>query len=169
MTQTPQPTEPTPVAVGEPAPDFTLRNQHGESVTLSQFRGAKNVILVFYPFAFSGICTGELCEIRDELADFEGEDVQVLGISCDPMHSLRAWADREGYTFPLLSDFWPHGAVATQYGVFAADKGFAIRGTFLVDTEGVVRWSLVNGPGQARDFDGYREALAHLRGQGAPV
>jgi len=153
----------TPIAVGAPAPDFTLSTQDGNSRSLAEFRGSKNVLLVFNPFAFSGICTGELTEIRDTLEDFEGDDVQVLCISCDPMFSLRAWADQQGYFFPLLSDFWPHGAVAQAYGVFEESKGMAIRGTFLIDREGIVRWSLVNGPGEGRDFDGYRAALAQLR------
>lgn len=153
----------TPAAVGDRAPDFRLPNQYGERVSLSGFSGRKHVVLVFYPFAFSGICTGELREIRDGLEDFEGEDIQVLAISCDPMYSLRAWADAEGHFFPLLSDFWPHGEVARAYGVFSQEKGYAVRGTFLVDTEGVVRWTLVNRPGEARDFAGYRQALARLR------
>lgn len=157
------------LAVGDVAPDFALRNQYGQTVTLSEFAGVKNVVVVFYPFAFSGICTGELREIRDSLQDFEGEDIQVLAVSCDPMQALRAWADAEGYFFPLLSDFWPHGEAAQAYEVFWADNGFAIRGTFLVDREGILRWTLVNGPGEARDFTGYREALASLRGASSPV
>lgn len=155
---------PTPPAVGEQAPDLTLKNQFGEDVTLSSFRGDKAVVLVFYPFAFSGICTGELCEIRDDIASFQAEDVQVLAVSCDPMFSLRAWAEQEGYGFPLLSDFWPHGAVAREYGVFVEAAGMAKRGTFLVDRDGRVAWSLVNEPGQRRDFTGYHETLAALRG-----
>ena len=163
-------TEPAvPLAVGETAPDFSLRNQYGEFVSLGDFRGTKNVVLVFYPFAFSGICTGELREIRDRLEDFDGDDIAVLAISCDSMYTLRAWADAEGHFFPLLSDFWPHGAVARAYGVLSEDDGFALRGTFLVDTEGVVRWTLVNGIGEARNFDGYRSALAELRGQPATI
>ena len=77
--------------------------------------------------------------------------MQLVGVSCDPMHALRAWAEAEKYEFPLLSDFWPHGEVARSYGVFSEKTGFAIRGTFLVDTSGVLRWSVVNGPGEARD------------------
>ena len=150
------------VQVGQPAPDFALRNQHGETVRLSEARGERAVALVFYPFAFSRICTGELCEIRDNLALFEDGDVQVVGISCDPVHTLRAFAEAEKYTFPLLSDFWPHGAVAQQYGVFNDKAGMANRGTFLVDVEGVLRWSVVNGPGEARPFAAYREAVAAL-------
>jgi peroxiredoxin len=150
------------VQVGRPAPDFTLRNQHGETVRLSDARGERNLALVFYPFAFSGLCTGELCEIRDNLGVFEEADVQVVGISCDPVHALRAFAEAEKYTFPLLSDFWPHGDVARRYGVFSETGGMATRGTFLVDTEGVLRWSVVNGPGEARSLAAYREAVAAL-------
>ena len=155
---------PTGVAVGQVAPDFTLRDQHGKAVSLSDFKGAKNVVVVFYPFAFSGICTGELCEIRDDLSSFESDDVQVLTISCDHMFTQRAWADAEGYFFPMLSDYWPHGGVAQAYGVFEQSGGFSTRGTFLIDREGVVRWSLVNGPSEKRDFGGYRGALQELSG-----
>jgi peroxiredoxin len=148
--------------IGQPAPDFALKNQHGEVVRLSEARGERNVAVVFYPFAFSGICTGELCEIRDNLAAFEDGNTAVLAVSCDPMHSLRAWAEAEKYDFTLLSDFWPHGEVSRSYGVFNATMGAAIRGTFLIDTAGVLRWSVVNGPGEARPFAAYREALAAL-------
>jgi len=158
-----------PLDVGAAAPPFRLRNQYGETVALEDFRGEKHVLVVFFPFAFSGICTGEFREIRDRLEDFEGDDVQVLGISCDPMESIRAWADAEGYFFPLLSDFWPHGETARAYGVFWEETGFALRGTFLVDRDGVVRWGLLNGPGEPRDFAGYRAALAALRSTTAPV
>ena len=150
------------IEVGRSAPDFALKDQHGQVVRLSDFAGRKNVAIVFYPFAFSGICTGELCEIRDNLSIFEDDDVQVLAISCDPRHSLRAFAEAEGYAFPLLADFWPHGAVAQAYGVFDEKAGMAIRGTFLVDKDGRVRWSVVNAPGEARPFTAYREALAGL-------
>jgi peroxiredoxin len=150
------------IDVGQLAPDFTLPDQHKQVVRLSDFRGAKNVAIVFYPYAFSGICTGELCEIRDNMSVFEDDDVQVVAISCDSVHSLRAFAEAEGYAFPLLSDFWPHGAVAQSYGAFKADAGMALRGTFLVDKDGVLRWSVVNGPGEARPLAAYREALAGL-------
>lgn len=149
-------------AIGQVAPDFTLRSQNGEDISLARLRG-RNVAIIFYPFAFSGICTGELGEVRDTLEDFQTDDVQVLAISCDPMYSLRAWADAEGYFFPLLSDFWPHGRVASSYGVFDQSQGRPTRGTFLLDAAGVVRWSLVLEAGQRRDFSGYREQLAELR------
>lgn len=153
----------TRAAVGDMAPDFTLQNQHGESVSLRERVADKPVLLVFYPFAWSGICTGELCGIRDDIASFTGDGrAEVLAISCDPMFTLRAWSEAEHYDFDLLSDFWPHGKVATDYGVFDAKAGMAIRGTFLVDETRSIRWSQVNGPGQARDFAGYRETLASL-------
>jgi len=152
----------TPLSVGDVAPDFTLKDQNGQDVTLSSFKGAKNVVVVFYPFAFSGICTGELCEIRDNLGAFVSDDVQVLAISTDHMFSQRAWADKEGYFFPLLSDFWPHGAVAESFGVLNEKAGAALRGTFLLDRDGVVRWTLINEIGQGRDFTGYHEALREL-------
>jgi peroxiredoxin len=148
--------------VGKPAPEFALKDQHGQVVKLSGFAGQTAVAVVFYPFAFSGICTGELCEIRDNLAAFTDHGVQVVAISCDPMFSLRAWAEDQGYGFPLLSDFWPHGAAAEAYGVFNDTAGMAIRGSFLVDKDGVLRWSVVNAPGEARPLAAYREAIAAL-------
>jgi peroxiredoxin len=148
-------------AVGVTAPDFELSNQYGEPVRLSSFRG-QNVVLVFYPFAFSGICTGELCEIRDNLAVFENADATVLAISVDSKFSLRAYADQEGYGFDLLADFWPHGGVASSYGVFDEETGMARRGTFIIDAAGTIRYTVVNPRGQARDFEEYRAALAGL-------
>jgi len=150
------------IEVGQPAPDFELKDQHGRPVRLSDYRGKQSVALVFYPFAFSGICTGELCEIRDNLSVFSDAEVQVLAVSCDPMYSLRAYAEAEKYEFPLLSDFWPHGEVAQQYGVFAAASGRAERATLLVDADGIVRWTVVNAPGEARPLAAYQAAIAAL-------
>jgi peroxiredoxin len=146
--------------VGTEAPDFTLKDQNNQEVTLSSFRGERNVLVVFYPFAFSGICTGELCAVRDDLSTFQNEDVQILAVSVDHPFTLKAWSDAQGYEFPLLADFWPHGKVAQDYGVFNAEKGFALRGTFLVDKTGAVRFAEVNAPGEARDQDAWRKALA---------
>ncbi|MEU3647130.1 peroxiredoxin [Lentzea sp. NPDC034063] len=151
------------VEVGSEAPDFTLNDYNKQPVTLSSFRSEKNVLLVFYPFAFSGTCHGELCQLRDELATYEDENVQVLGVSVDSPFALKAWANQEGYQFPLLSDFWPHGAVAQSYGVFNETAGMALRGTFLIDTAGVVRFAEVNAPGEARDQDAWKKAVASLR------
>lgn len=150
------------VDVGQEAPVFTLKNQFGEDVTLSDYRGKKNVLLVFYPKAFTGICTGELCDLRDRAVDFDGGDTQVIGVSCDSDAALRAFGEKEGLSYPLLSDFWPHGAVASKYGVFFADRGIALRATFVIDKQGIVRWKVVNQPGDARNSDDYKAALANL-------
>jgi mycoredoxin-dependent peroxiredoxin len=148
------------VEVGSEAPDFTLNDYNREKVSLASFRGKKNVLVVFYPFAFSGTCTGELCQVRDELADYQNDKVQVLGVSVDAVFSLKAWAKQEGYEFPLLSDFWPHGEVAKAYGVFNEAAGMANRGTFLIDTEGIVRFAEMNQPGEARDQNAWKKAIA---------
>jgi mycoredoxin-dependent peroxiredoxin len=146
--------------VGSEAPDFTLRNQNNEEVTLSEFRGKQNVLVVFYPFAFSGICTGELCAVRDDIGSFQNDDVQVLAISVDHPFTLKAWSQAQSYDFPLLADFWPHGAVAQAYGVFEENRGMSLRGTFLVDRSGIVRFAEVNQPGEARDQGAWKKALA---------
>ena len=148
--------------IGSLAPDFKLKNQHGEEISLSSFKGKKNVVVLFYPFAFSGICTGELCGLRDDLASFQNDNVELLAISCDPMYSLKAYAEKEGYKFSLLADFWPHGEVAKKYGVFNEERGCAIRGTFIIDKSGVLRWSVINSISDARNFVDYKEALAKL-------
>jgi peroxiredoxin len=150
------------LTIGQEAPDFTLKNQYGEEVVLSSFRGKKNVVIVFYPFAFSGICTGELCTLRDDLGAYQNDDTELLAISCDAMYSQKAFAEAEGYKFSLLADFWPHGQVSKAYGVFNEDRGLAIRGTFIVDKEGKLRWQVVNGPGDARVAADYKAALATI-------
>ncbi|MFF0293921.1 peroxiredoxin [Kitasatospora sp. NPDC004615] len=150
------------IEIGAQAPDFELKNQHGESVKLSDFRGEQNVVLVFYPFAFTGVCTGEVCEIQKELPRLQNDEVQVLAVSVDSPFSLRVFADQQGLEYPLLSDFWPHGEASRAYGVFNEEKGCAVRGTFVIDKEGVVRWSVVNGLPDARDTQEYLAALGAL-------
>ena len=147
---------------GQEAPDFTLRDQHGQEVRLSSFRGHKAVLVMFYPFAFSSVCTGELSAVRDSLSTFESDDVQVLAVSCDPMFALRALADRDGLTFPLLSDFWPHGAAATAYGVFDEARGCPDRSTFIIDRCGVLRWSVHNEIPTARDLQEQARVLSEV-------
>ncbi len=151
-----------PVDVGTLAPDFTLRDQNREEVTLSSFRGSRAVLLVFYPFAFTATCTGELCAVRDDLKTFQNDQVQVLTVSVDSPYAHKIFAEREGYDFPLLADFWPHGAVAQAYGVFNEAAGMANRGTFLIDTEGIVRFAEMNGPGEGRDAQDWRDAITEL-------
>ncbi len=148
--------------IGEVAPDFTLKNQHGEDISLSPFRGDKNVVLVFFPFAFSGICTGELSEIRDNLSDFTDSGAEVLAVSCDHFFSNRGFADRDGYEFSILSDFWPHGEVSRAYGTFNEAVGVADRGTFVIDRDGVLRWNVQQGIGDPRNLDDVRKTLADI-------
>ena len=153
---------PAGLSVGETAPDFELKNQYGELVKLSSFKGEKNVVLLFIPFAFTGTCTGELCAIRDDLAAFQNDNVQVLAVSCDSPFTQKIFAEQEGYKFPVLADFWPHGAAAKAYGIFNEDLGCALRGTFIIDKEGIIRWSVVNGLGDARNNGDYKTAIAAL-------
>ncbi|MEU9379602.1 peroxiredoxin [Streptomyces sp. NPDC048279] len=150
------------IQVGDKAPDFELKDNHGRSVRLSDFRGEKNVVLLFYPFAFTGVCTGELCELRDNLPQFEDRDTQLLAVSNDSIHTLRVFAEQEGLEYPLLSDFWPHGETSRAYEVFDEAKGCAVRGTFVIDKEGVVRWTVVNALPDARDLNDYVRALDAL-------
>jgi mycoredoxin-dependent peroxiredoxin len=147
---------------GAPAPDFELSDQHGGAVSLSSFRGHKAVVVMFYPYAFSRVCTGELSAVRDDLPHFSSDRVQLLAVSCDPMFSLRAFAEQGGLDFPLLSDFWPHGEVAKAYGVFDADRGCAKRSTFIVDRDGLLRWSVHNAMGDARDLEQQARVLEEL-------
>jgi peroxiredoxin len=150
------------ISIGTAAPDFELNDQNGNKVSLASFKGKKNVVLLFIPFAFTGTCTGELCAMRDDLSAFQNDNVELLAVSCDSMYTQRIWAEKEGYKFPVLADFWPHGAVAQAYGIFDEARGCALRGTFVIDKEGIVRWSVVNGLGDARSNDDYKAALAAL-------
>jgi mycoredoxin-dependent peroxiredoxin len=150
------------IQVGDEAPDFTLKDQNNEEFTLSSYRGKQAVLIVFYPLAFTGICTGELCIVRDDMPTFENDDVLTVSISVDSVYSHKIFAEREGYEFPLLADFWPHGGVAQAYGVFNEVAGIANRGTFLVDKDGIVRFAEMNGPGEGRDADEWRTAIKSL-------
>lgn len=146
---------------GASAPDFTLRDQHGQRVTLSGYRGRCDVLLVFFPWAFSSVCSAELATLREREAELPSS-VEVLAVSCDPMYSLRAAADAERLPFRLLSDFWPHGAVCAAYGVFDEDLGVARRSSFVVDRDGIVRWEVHHAMPDPRAMDGYLEALAEI-------
>ena len=150
------------IAIGDEAPDFELPDQHGAPVKLSNFRGTKNVVLVFYPLAFSGVCSSELCALREDFPEVNRDDVELITVSVDSFFIHRAWADAENFQFSLLADFWPHGAVAKDYGVFDEAKGIATRGTFIIDKDGIVRWTVVNPIPQARDIADYQKALAEL-------
>jgi peroxiredoxin len=153
------------LAVGAGAPDFTLHDQNRQPVSLSDYRtveGARNVLLVFFPLAFTGICQGELDQLRDHLPDFENDDSAVLAISVGPAPTHKVWATESGFLFPVLSDFWPHGAVSQAYGVFNDDAGIANRGTFVVDRSGTIRFAEMKQPGEARDQRLWIDALTAL-------
>src|SRR5919198_1322190 len=146
-----------PLEVGTKAPDFTLKDQNNQQVSLSDYAGKKHVLLVFYPLAFTGVCQGELCEIQENLSEYVTDDVQVLSVSVDSPYSHKIWADQQDFNFPLLSDFWPHGAVAQAYGVFNEVAGIANRGTFVIDKSGTIRFAEMNTPGDARDQAGWKK------------
>jgi peroxiredoxin (alkyl hydroperoxide reductase subunit C) len=149
--------------IGAGAPDFTLKDQDGRPVTLSTLLGAKDVLLVFFPLAFTGICQRELDEINARLADFANDGTQTVAVSVGPPPTHKVWARQSGFMFPMLSDFWPHGEVAQAYGVFNADAGFANRGTFVIDRAGIVRFAEMKGPGEPRDQSVWTDALTALR------
>ena len=136
------------IQLGSEAPDFVLPNQYRETVRLADYRGDKNVVLVFYPLAFTPTCTGEICAIRDEGSALSNDTTQVLAVSCDPTSALRVFSDQQGVSYPLLSDFWPHGEVSRRYGVFVEERGIAMRATFVIDLEGTVRWRIVHPGGE---------------------
>ena len=148
--------------MGQNAPDFSLRDHHGQEQTLSSRRGSRNLLLVFYPFAFTGVCSGEMRELSDNRKRWDDLGTDVLAVSCDSVPALRAFADAEGYDVPLLSDFWPHGAVSSSYGAFDDTMGAAKRLTYVIDREGVVRWSVANEIRDARSIDDYVAALQPL-------
>jgi peroxiredoxin len=161
MTSTRTTRDRSPLPLGSPAPDFLLPDQHGSDVSRDGLAG-RAALIVFYPFAFTAICTSELGAIQSALDSFQNDDVQVVAVSCDPLYTLRAFADDQGFGFPLLSDFWPHGATAERYGVFDLARGCATRGSFLLDRHGILRWSVLNPISAPRDFDAHLEAVAAL-------
>ncbi len=145
--------------VGDVAPDFTLQNENGEPVTLSKLRG-KNVVLVFYPLDFSPICTGELRGIKGNAAKYAERNAQVYGISVDSRFTHAAFKAAEGLPVSLLADFHPKGAVSELYGVYMDKAGISMRGTFVIDKDGVIRGVTIQGPGEARNEAAYFEALS---------
>jgi peroxiredoxin (alkyl hydroperoxide reductase subunit C) len=150
------------LAVGTAAPDFTLRDQNNQDVTLSSYLGKKNVVLVFFPMAFTGTCEGELSMVRDRLPDFDNDSSAFVAVSVGTSPTHKVWSAAQGYLFPILADFWPHGQVAKAYGVFNSDKGYANRGTFVVDKSGHITFSEQMAPGQVRDQSLWEKALAAL-------
>jgi mycoredoxin-dependent peroxiredoxin len=153
-----------PVAVGEHAPDFTLKDQFNADLALASLRGKRAVVLIFYPATFTKVCQGELDAVQADLDRLQNDKVQVVAVSVDSSYANRVWAEQQGFHFPILSDFWPHGGVAQSYGVFDAVAGRARRATFVIDLNGVVRWLVVNAIPDARDHGAYADAFAALEG-----
>jgi len=151
----------TPIRIGEKAPDFTLKDQAGTAVSLSSFRGKRNVVLVFYPLSFTSVCAVQMPGYNQELQRLEDHEAQVLGISVDSSPVHRAFAESVGVEYPLLADFYPHGAVAKSYGVLRAE-GFAERSTFVIDKQGIVRYAEVHEFGKVPDRAKAIEALGAL-------
>ncbi|HEX5201619.1 MAG TPA: peroxiredoxin [Actinoplanes sp.] len=152
-----------PLEPGTSAPDFALKDQNNQWVRLRDFHDRKAVLLVFYPLTFTGTCQGELTEIRDNIGRYANETVQVLAVSVDSVYSHKIWSLQEGFEFPLLADFWPHGEVAQRYEVFNADAGVANRGTFLIDRGGVILFAEEVDPRSPRDQRAWRSAIAALK------
>lgn len=146
--------------VGEKAPDFELPDSEGGKTKLSDYQGKKNVLLVFYPLAFSTICTTEFCQLRDINSDLVNrEGLEVIGISVDSHWSLKAWKEQERFPNKFVSDFWPHGKVAEEYGAFIPERGLAARATYLIDKDGLVRFAERNEPRDAREQQRWREEI----------
>ena len=148
-----------PAEIGSPAPDFSLRNVDGEPVALDDLKGNKSLI-VFIPFPFTGTCEAELCSIRDGLSELESIDANVVAITTDTVFANRKWSEENQFGFPVLSDFWPHGAVTEAYGTFDDRVGAANRSTYVLDAEGIVRAIVATESRRdAREFDEYVKAL----------
>jgi mycoredoxin-dependent peroxiredoxin len=150
------------LAVGDTAPDFELRDQHGRIVTMSRFHGRQHVLMVFFPAVFSSVCGAELRDLRDWWPPQGRGDTALLAISCDPMFALRGYSDAEDVDYPLLSDFWPHGAVCQAYGVFDDRLGTAKRSSYLVDVDGRVAWAVHSPSRDIRPVPEYEAALQQL-------
>jgi peroxiredoxin len=147
----------TEIRVGDMAPDFTLPSAVGDKVTLSDYRGKKNVVLLFYPAAFSGVCSTENRQCAEITAGNPSNDVVILGISVDNLWSQRAFGETLGVTYPLLADFHPKGDVAKKYGVYSEERGLAKRTAFIVGKDGRIREVIRSEAPVARDIPGLLE------------
>jgi peroxiredoxin len=157
-----QPTEAVavPLAIGSAAPSFTLANQFGEVVESSSLVGG--AVVVFFPFAFSRVCTDELGQLRDNLELFDAAGVRLVAVSVDHKYTLRAFADANDISFDLLADFWPHGTVTRSYGAFDDTKGYADRVSYVLDGSGTVRAVVSSDHGQGRPIADYARALSSV-------
>lgn len=153
--------------VGATAPVFRLSDEHGSAFDLAEQFAEGPVLVVFYPFAFSGTCTGELTGLLDLDEQLGGLGVGVVAVSCDPLFAQRAFSESTGLTFPLLSDFWPHGAVTSAYGVFDTERGCPKRASFLIGPDGRIRWSVLQEVAERRDMAAHLTAAVTLFGHDA--
>ena len=131
------------VRTGDKAPEFDFEVTHGERVRLTDFRGRSNVLLVFHPFAFTPVCEEEARELQENLESFRNAQTEIVFVSCDSASTRQAWKREIGADYVFASDFWTHGEAAKAYGVFNERNGAPHRGTFLIDKDGTVIWSLV--------------------------
>ena len=150
------------IAAGQPAPEFTLKDQDQKEIKLSDYRG-KNVVIMFYPLDWSPVCTDEHACFVSNFSQFEKLNAQVLGLSVDSTWSHKAFADKMRVTYPLLADFHPRGAVADKFGVYHADKGITGRAIVIIDKAGKVAWSKDYGFGDVPDSKEVAQVLASLR------
>jgi len=152
-----------PIATGQAAPDFVLKDQNQKEVKLSDYKGKKNVVLVFYPMDWSPVCTNEHACFVSDMKKFEQLDAQVLGVSVDSVWSHKAFAEKTGITYPLLADFHPRGAMADKYGVYLADKGITGRAIAIVNQAGNVAWFKQYDIPQVPDLAEVAQALAGVK------
>jgi peroxiredoxin len=151
------------ISVGQPAPEFSLKDQSQQEVKLADFRGKKNVVLLFYPLDWSPVCTNEHACMVNEWPKFGKLDAQVLGLSVDSVWSHKAYAEKMGITYPLLADFNPRGAVADKFGVYLADKGITGRATAIIDKSGKVAWFKQYDIPTVPDVNEIAQALAQVK------
>ena len=151
-----------PIASGDRVGLVEATNQFGQQVRLGAGEGGEWALLFFYPYAFTGICTGELGQLQADREAYAAAGCRIAGVSCDSMFAQRVFAETEGLSFHLLADHWPHGALAQRFGVFDTERGCAVRGSFLLDPDGVVRWSVVNPIGEGRDLAAQLAAVQQL-------
>ncbi len=151
-----------PAEVGAIAPYFSLKDQDGNNLTLDDLTNRKT-LLVFIPFPFTGICEGELCELHENLDNLSDLDTSVVVITCDTRYSNKKWAEDQGFDFPILSDFWPHGQISQKYGCFNDELGVAVRATYVLDSNRIVREMIsTDSLSTPRDFQSYGEALQRI-------
>ena len=151
------------LTVGQPVPDFTLKAHDDTDVKLSDFRGKKNVVLMFYPLDWSPVCTKEHACFVNEMKQFETLEAQVLGVSVDSVWSHKAYAEKMGIRYPLLADFHPRGEMATKYGVYLSDKGITGRAIAIVDKQGKLAWFRNYEILQVPDVNEVRQALSTIK------